>query len=148
MFKNTALFGGKFLAVRFEPLPDGTTVPDAEIKVRQIPVRDYETGLALVNDEPALVGLLCGKDKAWALTLAPESYEAALITGREVNAKGFFTFCQRHTEQAQKQQADMIGLMATLPEATIKLAMEKGLAMQNQSRSPISSPGLPLSPVR
>ena len=147
--KNTTLFGGKSLTVYFEQpaAPAEPILPEA-IKVRQIPVREYETGLPLVDDEPALVGFLCRKDKAWALNLAPESFEEILTIGREGNAKGFFSFCQRRTERAAKAQADMIGLMATLPPETLKLAIEKGLAAQNQSRLPILSPGFVSPPVR
>ena len=89
--KTTTLNGGVMLTVSFEPLADGTVPSPAAIKVRQIPVRDYETGFPLVDDEPALVGFVCGKDKAWALTLTPDSFEEVLDTGREVNTKGFFT---------------------------------------------------------
>ena len=158
--KNTTLFGGKTITVHFEPLPDGPgfaeaspPVPDAQIKVRQIPVREYETGLPFIDDEPALVGFLvaqtsglCGK--AWALTLTPESFEEVLTTGREVNEKGFFSFCQRRMERAAREQAAMIGVMATLPPETMKLAMERGLAMQAQSRSPTLSPGFVSPPAR
>ena len=110
--KNTTLFGGKSLTVYFEQpaAPAEPILPEA-IKVRQIPVREYETGLPLVDDEPALVGFLCRKDKAWALNLAPESFEEILTIGREGNAKGFFSFCQRRTERAAKAQA-----VARLPD--------------------------------
>jgi hypothetical protein len=144
MNSNTTLFGGKNITVNFEPVvpqggtADQATVPPPEsVKVRQIPVREYEVGFAFVEDEPALVGFLCGQNKQWALTLAPVSYELVLATGREVNRDGFFSYSQRRTERAAKEQAAMIGMMATLPPETLKLAMEKGLAMQ--SRSPSSS---------
>lgn len=154
MNKNITLFGGKNITVHFEPVADasaegGFSVPPAEeIKVRQIPVREYETGLPLVDDEPALVGFLCGKNKPWALTLTPESFEDVLAAGREINAKGFFSSCQRHMERAAKQQADMIGVMATMPPETMKLVMERGLAVQAQSHSPILSPGFVSPPAR
>jgi hypothetical protein len=47
-----------------------------EIKSRQIPVREYENGLKLVDDESALTG----KNKAWTLTLKAELFERALIS--------------------------------------------------------------------
>ena len=50
--------------------------------MRQIPVNQFETGFAFIEDEVQLVAFLCGKDKPWALTLAPESYEQVLATGQ------------------------------------------------------------------
>jgi len=142
------LNGGLKHTVNLEPLADGTLPPAVEIKIRQIPVREYENGFPLVDDEPALVGFLCAKDKIWALGLAPESFEEVLTKGREVNAKGFFSFCQRRMERAEKQNASMIAAMATLPADVVKLAMETGLAKQNQLRSPTLSPGFVPPPVR
>ena len=152
MANNITLFGGKMVTVRFEPLADGTVPAAQEIKVRQIPVRDYEAGFPLVDDEPALVSFLAGKDRPWSLTTAPASFEEILVTGREVNAQGFFSYCQRHTARLQareaRQQADMIGLMATLPPEQIKAMTERGLELQRQSRSPSFSPGYVSPPAR
>jgi hypothetical protein len=123
------LFGGKLVTVSFEPTEaemktwegrnvsgpengDGGTpsLPRTEqVRVRQIPIRDYERGFALVHDEIALAGFLCGKDRAWALTLAPQSYELVLAAGKEVNEKGFFAFAgRRAAELAEKEQAAMV----------------------------------------
>jgi hypothetical protein len=158
MNKNIILFGGKNITINFEPVADpaaegGYRAPAAEeIKVRQIPVCEYESGFPLVNDESALVGFLCAKNKPWAFTLTPESHEEVLKTGREVNAKGFFSSCQRRTELEDKReakaQADMIGMMASLPPETVRLVMEKGLAIRAQQHSPILSPGFVSPPVR
>jgi hypothetical protein len=146
--KNIALNGGLKHTVNFEVLADGTLPPATEIKIRQIPVRDYDAGFGFVDDEPALVGFLCAKDKAWALTLAPDSYEDVLVKGRAVNQKGFFSFCQRRMERAEKQNASMISAMATLPADVVKLAMETGLAKQNRSASPTPLPGFAPPPGR
>jgi hypothetical protein len=148
MNKNITLNGGKNITVNFEPQADGSPAAAAEVKVRQIPVRDYERGFVLVSDEVALAGFLCGKDKAWALTLAPESFEEVLATGREVNERGFFSHCQRLTERTEKQNAAMIGVMATLPPETMKLAIEMGMAKQQASHSPTLSPAFVSPPVR
>ncbi len=148
MNHNTTLFGGKNITVQFEPAADGSPPAAAEIKVRQIPVREYENGVLLVDDEPALVGFLCGKDRAWALMLIPEAFEEILVTGREVNAKGFFSFCRRRMERTREREADMIGLMATLPPEQIKAMTERGLELQRQSRSPSFSPGYVSPPAR
>jgi len=160
MNETISLFGGKTITINFEPVADaaaegGFRVPPAEeIKVRQIPVREYDAGVGLVNDEPALAGFLCQRlspqpstlNKSWALTLTPESFEEVLKTGRDVNAKGFFSACQRRTEHDAKAQAAMIGMMASLPPETLRLVMEKGLA--TQQRSPTLSPGSAPPPAR
>ena len=154
MNKNITLFGGKPITVKFEPVPDpvaegGFRMPAPEsIKVLQIPVRDYDAGFGFVADEVALVAFLCGKPREWALTVAPDSFEEILTTGREVNAKGFFSFCQRRTEHLERENAALIGAMATLPPETMRLAMQIGLEKQSQSRSPILSPGFVTPPAR
>jgi hypothetical protein len=143
------LFGGIKYTVSFEPFqdasaPEGWRKPaDEEIRIRQIPVREYETGFAHVEkqDELALVGLLAGKDRLWAQSLTPVSYEEVLTRGREVNGKGFFSFCRRRTEQVEKQTSDMLGLMQTLPPETVKLVIAEGMKMAKPSGSKISSPG-------
>ena len=145
--KNITLNGGKTLTFNFAPETEGGTPREPlVIKVRQVPVRDYETGFAHVNDEPALVGFLCAKDKPWALALEPEVFEEILNTGRTVNQKGFFSFCQRRMERLEKQQADMLGLMGKLPPEALKLVTELG--RQNLSASPTLSPGFVTPPVR
>jgi hypothetical protein len=140
--------GGKKITVTFEPLPDGRPSADpAEIKVRQIPVRDYDKGFALVGDEIAFAGFLADKPRDWALTLAPESLEAILAAGREVNEKGFFSSCQRHTELAQRQQGEMLAMMGQLPPEALKVMVELGQAKQRASALPTFSPGF-VSPPR
>ena len=144
--KNITLNGGQTLTFNFVPETEGATPREPlVIKVRQVPVRDYETGFAHVNDEPALVGFLCAKDKPWALALEPEVFEEILNTGRTVNQKGFFSFCQRRMERLEKQQSDMLGAMAKLPPEMLKLAMEAGKSL---SASPTLSPGFVPPPVR
>ena len=138
--RTVALNGGVMLTVLFESA--GAEGPvNGSVKVRQIPVRDYDAGFPFIADEPAMVGFLCGQNKAWALTLTPASFEEILETGREVNEKGFFTHCQRRMERIQKEQAALYGALATLPQETVKLMMEKGLTMLKQSHSPSLSPG-------
>ena len=145
--KNITLNGGQTLTFNFAPEAEGATPREPlNIKVRQVPVRDYETGFAHVNDEVALVGFLCGKDKAWALALEPEVFEEILTVGRTVNQKGFFSFCQRLTERREKQQADMLGAMGKLSPEILRVAAEIGL--KNQSPSANLSPEFARPPVR
>lgn len=150
--KLTTLFGGRSITVNFEPVPDPAAegsfrVPDPEqIKVRQIPVRDFDAGFQFVKakDEAALVAFLAGKPKAWALTLTPGSYEDILAAGREVNDRGFFSSCQRRMELEEKEMAAMIKAMGTLPPETLRLAAELG----KKSISQTLPPGFVPPPVR
>ena len=145
--KNITLNGGQTLTFNFAPETEGATPREPlVIKVRQVPVRDYEAGFVVVNDEVALVGFLCAKDKPWALTLEPEVFEEILNVGRTVNQKGFFSFCQRRMERLEKQQADMLGVMAKLPPEMLKVAMEAG--QRTLSASPTLSPAFVPPPVR
>lgn len=154
MNSNVTLFGGKIVRIKFEPVADALAEggfrvpPEEDIKVRQIPVREYDAGFGYVDDEISLVSWLCAKPKAWAVMLAPESFEEILATGREVNAKGFFSFCQRRTERLEKQNAALYGALANLPQETMKRMMELGLEKQHQSPSPILSPGFVTPPAR
>jgi len=134
--------GGKRVAVSFDFTPDGRpAAKDDEIRVRQIPVRDYERGFALVADEIAFAGFLCDQKREWALTLTPESLELVLEAGREVNTRGFFSSFQRHLALAQKQQSDQLLLIGQLPPEALKIFVELGQANQRASALPIFSPG-------
>jgi hypothetical protein len=124
--KTIALHGGKTIEVIFALIEGQTEARREQIKVRQIPIRDYEAGFGRVNDEIDLVGFLCGRDKVWALTLTPESYESILTTGREVNRLGFFTYCQRRMEHAQKQDAALLDKLSHLPPEAMRAVMSFG----------------------
>lgn len=127
--KATALFGGRTIDKVI--LEDGT--PGEPILVRQIPIRDYERGVKLVEDDVALVGFLMGKDAEAAKALSPETFEEVLAVGQEVNAKGFFAFAQRRSDREKRQQAEMVRMMSNLSPEVIKLAAEKGSALQMSS---------------
>jgi hypothetical protein len=143
----TTLYGGTTISVAFEPAGAESGAPNAalrarEIRVRQIPISDYETGFALAGDEIALVGFLCGQDKAWARSLTPESYEAVLAAGQEANARGFFAFAARRAEElAKREQAAMlVGLqLAQENPALLELAIR-------HSGSPSPAPSLTSPP--
>lgn len=97
--KNETLIGGRKLTVNFETLPDGTMPPAEAVLVRQVPLREYEAGLLVFEDEFARTAFICGRDKKWVLTLTPESYEALRVAAEEVNAQGFFVYCQRRVAE-------------------------------------------------
>lgn len=141
--KATALAGGRQVNILREVRPDEPAVPET-VKVRQIPVRDYDAGFVLADDEAALAGFLCGKDRPWALTLTPESFEEVLETGREVNQRGFFSCYQRRSDRARKQETEAMARIAALPFETQKLILENGQKLA----SPTTSPALLPPPVR
>lgn len=132
------LLGHKQITVALE---SGET---AEVQVRQIPIRDYDTGFKFFTDEIALVGFLAGKNRDFALTLTPDSYEAVLAIGAEVNAKGFFGFCRRRIEANSQAEVAAMATMAQLPEDVRKLVLEQGAkVMASQTSSGPSSPPQP-----
>lgn len=99
--KMETMFGGRVVKVVFE---DNNT---EEVKVRQLPLRDYDRAFAVIDDEIALTAHICGKSKDWALSLQPESYEALQEKAREVNGRGFFGWSERKSRELTKFVAGM-----------------------------------------
>src|ERR1022692_3142636 len=97
--KSETLFGGRDAQALHE---DGSV---QGIKVRQLRLGEYERAFALIEDEIAFTAFCCsgsgvspdpagtggGYERAWSLTLQPESYETLQLAAREVNEKGFFS---------------------------------------------------------
>ncbi len=88
------LRGGRSAIAKFE---DPET-PDEVVQVRQLPLRDYERAFKLFDDEVGLTALVCGKDKAWGMSLDPKSYEDLHAAAQEVNAGGFFAYAARRQD--------------------------------------------------
>ena len=142
--KLETLFGGRLITITRE---DGST---EEIRVRQLPLADFEKAFALLDDELGLVALICGKDKAWLNGtppdykdgVSPESYENLHAAAREVNLRGFFSFSDRRQVREQATQDRMVKAMSTLTPDALKTAMELGAATsQISSRTPPSRRG-------
>lgn len=137
--ENNTLFGGKLFAVVFA---DQRT---EEIKVRQLPIGQYEKAFAVLNDEMALTALICDRPKDWITgknpdgsdSMNPESYEELFKLAGEVNAKGFFAWSGRKAEKARLQMLENAKLMAMLPEDMVNLAINMS---GKESTSPTSSP--------
>lgn len=127
--KTIALNGGVQLAIL---LTEGR---EENVIVRQLPLADYERAFNVLADEIAFVGLLCGKDKKWALQLTPASYEQIHTLGKEVNEKGFFVFAGRRTESLAAQTGAML---AMLPPETVKLALQTSGFTTSPTASPTS----------
>jgi hypothetical protein len=95
--KNDTLFDGRSVTVLFEDGNQGV------VRVSQLRLSQYEKAFAKCDDEFEMLGLICGHDGAWAMTLQPESYEALLVIAQEVNAKGFFAYADRRHGQLTRK---------------------------------------------
>jgi hypothetical protein len=124
--KTITLLGGKTIDVHFENGERG------ELKLRQFRLAEYEDIFRVHDDEFALVARACGQPRELVQTLAPESYELALATVREVNANGFFAFAARRLERAA---ANLRQLPAELVEKILERQKSTSL-----TRSPILPP--------
>lgn len=128
--KTETLFGGRPVKVL---LLDGTT---AEFTVRQLNLGEYQRAMTLIEDEIALTALICGHDKKWADTLAPESYEALFTAAQEVNANGFFAFAARRQKRAADELQTMLPVLASMSPEAIQKAVQMGLNSQTTSPRP------------
>lgn len=141
--KNDTLLGGRLIPA--VPFADGHT---EDVRVRQLPLADYERAFACREDEIALTALCCesaspgdpastgAHARAWALTLTPASYEALYAAAREVNAHGFFAYAARRETREWEQ---LTAIAAQMSPDTLRAAISAG----HQSTSPTSSPGSP-----
>jgi hypothetical protein len=127
---SNTLFGGRLVKVT---LMDES---EAEFKVRQLPLGDYEKAFDLIDDEIALVALICGHPKSWADNLTPESYETLHAVAQEVNAKGFFAWSKRRQQRVAEQQKDILPLMMNLSPEQIKSAVATGMQLVSKPSSP------------
>lgn len=106
------LLGGRTITVNKE---DSST---EEVKVRQLPLREYEKAFLVYDDEFAFAALVCERSKEWAQTLSPESYEELASACQEVNAKGFFSY-------AQRQQKKLMDRLNSVKPEVLRMAVEK-----------------------
>lgn len=56
-----------------------------KVKVRLVPVRQFDDYMKVVFDQPAFVEFVTGKDKGWADNLTDESMSAIDEMGRKLN---------------------------------------------------------------
>ena len=101
----TTLHGFHVVSITLE---DGSP---AEVKVRQIRLREYQTAFRLMDNEPALVALVTQQTQQQVEAWSPESFEAVYTKLQEVNAAGFFTFAARQLERAAQQMRNLPGVM-------------------------------------
>lgn len=131
---------------------DGTA---ADVKVRQLPLAEYEKAFGLFNDEMGLTALIANQPKAWLIGgpgsdvpglesgatqdsrlqtrdsqsgVTPESYEALRAAAEEVNQAGFFAWSARRSERERQAQAQMMHALAALPPDAIEQITQLGMA--------------------
>lgn len=141
---NETLFGGRDVKVK---LLDGT---EADIKVRQIPLGEYQTAIKLTEagDEIGFVALCVSQSSSSSSSpsiqnIQPESYELLHAAALEVNDKGFFSWKARRDSREQEKESQRLAAQAGA-EATKEIVLRSAMAGM-ESRSPVGS--LPPRPV-
>ena len=90
---------------------DKPAVRSENVKVLQLPIKQYRKMASLLEDEIGLVALYCGKllpggglDNAWAEQLTPASHQKVIEIGREINWDFFSSWVSRtrQTREALK----------------------------------------------
>lgn len=112
------LYGGVEIEVRFQNAevetrnaefqgPSGTDsalpVPrSALVKVRQLPLRLMPAYHRVKDNEAESIELFCDKPAGWADTLTPESFEAVLAKGEELNLDFLSSYSRRKANRMEK----------------------------------------------
>lgn len=122
--KIETLSGGRLVKVT---LLDGS---EAEFKIRQILIGEYDKAFTMLEDEIALTAFICGHPRAWANNLSPESYEALQAAAREVNAGGFFAWSTRRQQRIAEQQAALLPTLMKMTPEQITAAVQTGMRLR------------------
>jgi hypothetical protein len=87
------------------------------VKVRQIPVEDFQKAIhcLTVDDDNALIELVCQQSPGWTLTLTPQSFLVLVEEIKRVNADFF-------ASATEKVQARWNWIAAMPPESLEKMA--------------------------
>jgi hypothetical protein len=87
----TTIIGSKPVNVRY------TNGHQEDIEIRAVPVRLMPrlSTAFLTHDEGTLIELYTGKKPEWSDSLTPESVEAVLATGEEMNRDPFAAYAAR-----------------------------------------------------
>ena len=101
---------------------DGTVVT---VLVRQLPLSDFPTLLARMEDEPSMAELYCGQKAGWAATLTLESLEKVIEAGERLNEDFFARWLAR---RLKRQERLMPGLTEKLMASAWPTSPPKSLS--------------------
>lgn len=124
MSELTQLVGGEELDIRYA---DGR---EERVKVRVLPVKERERYLEVMNDEAAQVELFCAREKGWAETLAPESYDAIADKGQELNLPLFQNWYRRLKGRSEAMNP---GVLAKATENAVRAALAAASPSNNSA---------------
>jgi hypothetical protein len=111
---------------------DGRT---ERVKVRQIRPIERQRYLDCFNDDSASIELFCGKEKGWADTLTPESFDLVADKGQELNLPLFRNWYRRLKARSEAMNP---GLLAKAEETALERSLNQVLPSGN-SASPSPS---------
>ncbi len=110
--KSETLRGGKSMTVRFE---DGST---EVVFIRQLPLKEFETWLQVLDDEPRSAELMCGKPPGWGERLTCVSMGELIEEAERINRDFFERWLQRRTARKEWLQPLLVrnaALVSNLP---------------------------------
>lgn len=92
------------------------------VKVKMLKISQFEDYLRVVDNEPAVAELLCGKDPGWSDTLTPSSVLDIVEAGHSINFTSVYRWAQRRANVnealmpvAQKAQKMGVALSTSAP---------------------------------
>lgn len=88
---------------------DGTT---ETVSIRMLPVREYEAFARVLENEPRMAEIMCGKPEGWGDTLRPDSLGEIVTQGERLNADFFVPWFRRRAERMERLVPGSVGLSA------------------------------------
>jgi hypothetical protein len=101
---NEILRGG--IAEHPAHLWDGTT---ETVSIRMLPVREYESFARVLENEPRMAEILCGRPEGWGDTLRPDSLGEIITQGERLNADFFVPWFRRRAERMERLVPGSVG---------------------------------------
>lgn len=89
------MLGGRAMRVRSA---DGQ---EHDITVRHLKIRELPAYAGALDDEVKLAALFTGRDDAFIESLCPESHEAVIAAGEEINGDFFARWCERRIRRTE-----------------------------------------------
>lgn len=125
--KMEALFGGKVVPVT---LRDGST---EEVRVKEIPIRQFETFLIAIEDEAQIISIVTGKDEDWVDNLADESHEALVAAAMDVNFTRVERWLDRKVSRGQQFENNPAVQKALVLQKTLLTLQSSAIAPSTKS---------------